>query len=318
MAIQIKTQSPPYTSGFEGCTRSEQANGDVWFVTTIGNSPTSTAKWIAATSELILYGPDTITTVSGADAAELKDLLESSWRLSFVGESVLTSAVDPVWVRATSTGHVSQAWADVWNGPTNNVYEPSSAEAFEIVSADANNTLLGTGARTVTVQMLDSLYDSQVISVDLDGTTPVAIPGGPFIRANFAFVDEVGSYGAVEGSPVQIRSVSGSNVIQTIEVDQNLSRRGWWTTRANDQGKLLSWYAALTGGKQNIFVTVELQKRDFGESAWYTVDASPELSESFPEYRAQARTDLEQGSDLRIRAFSTTTDANIEARIEVT
>ena len=51
----------------------------------------------------------------------------------------------------------------------------TSAETWEIVSNDANDTLAGTGARTVVVVSLDANFDQQITVVSMDGLTPVTL-----------------------------------------------------------------------------------------------------------------------------------------------
>ena len=58
------------------------------------------------------------------------------------------------------------------------VYQtPTSAQSLEVVSSSADDTLAGTGARRIRVQGLDANYLLQELEVDMNGTTPVAVPG---------------------------------------------------------------------------------------------------------------------------------------------
>jgi len=52
---------------------------------------------------------------------------------------------------------------------------PTAAETWEILSTDANDSSLGTGARTVAVFSLDENHVEQTTLVSLNGTTPVTL-----------------------------------------------------------------------------------------------------------------------------------------------
>jgi hypothetical protein len=53
----------------------------------------------------------------------------------------------------------------------------TGAESWEILSTDANDSIAGTGAQTVEMESLDLDYNPQTLIIDMDGTTPVSIPG---------------------------------------------------------------------------------------------------------------------------------------------
>lgn len=77
--------------------------------------------------------------------------------------------------------------------PTGGTQEfPTSAETWEIVSTDANDTSAGTGARTVAILSLDANYVEQTTPVTLDGLTPVTI-SNTHLRSRSALVLTAGS-----------------------------------------------------------------------------------------------------------------------------
>ena len=73
---------------------------------------------------------------------------------------------------------------------------PSTAQALEIVSSDANDTSAGSGARSVTVEGLDASFSEISQDVILNGTTAVALTTD-MARINRAFVKESGTYASV-------------------------------------------------------------------------------------------------------------------------
>lgn len=86
---------------------------------------------------------------------------------------------------------------DIWSGG-GLIPIPSSAESWEIVSASANDTSAGTGARTVQIRSLDANFNEVVQTVTLNGLTPVALTG-THLRINSALVLTAGSSRVNEG-----------------------------------------------------------------------------------------------------------------------
>lgn len=75
---------------------------------------------------------------------------------------------------------------------------PSSAESWEIVSDNVNDTAAGTGARTVSITTLDGSYAEVTQTITLNGTTAVALTG-THLRINSATVVTAGSGGVNTG-----------------------------------------------------------------------------------------------------------------------
>lgn len=71
--------------------------------------------------------------------------------------------------------------------------------SMEIVSDSVNDTSAGTGARTVTLEVLDSNYVRSFPVVTLNGTTAVALPA-QVTAINMAFVKTAGSVGSNVGT----------------------------------------------------------------------------------------------------------------------
>lgn len=92
----------------------------------------------------------------------------------------------------------------VWPGVTTTRYSgfTSASEALNIVSTNANDTSAGTGARTVTVTgLLDASGNVAAdVTATMNGTTPVALGGGPYTRCSGAFVATAGSGGRNAGT----------------------------------------------------------------------------------------------------------------------
>lgn len=103
---------------------------------------------------------------------------------------------------------IGNTYLDIWGGAADLVYE-TSATTWEIVSDNANDTLLGTGARRIMVRTLDANYNIQEQVVEMNGTTPVALTGTHY-RPDIMIVTEAGSFTANEGL-ITLRAVTGAN-----------------------------------------------------------------------------------------------------------
>lgn len=96
----------------------------------------------------------------------------------------------------------------IWPGGGTRVLPLAAAQA-SVVSTDANDTALGTGARRVRVEGLLADYSEKIDVVNLNGTTPVLTPSA-FLRINRVIVDLVGT---VAGSNLGAITASvGGNV----------------------------------------------------------------------------------------------------------
>jgi hypothetical protein len=86
----------------------------------------------------------------------------------------------------------------IWSRGGLYVY-PTSAIQMKVSSSSANDTALGTGARTVSVQGLDQNYNEVAETITLNGQTEV-LTTNTFIRVFRAFVITAGSGGTAAGT----------------------------------------------------------------------------------------------------------------------
>ena len=108
---------------------------------------------------------------------------------------------------------------------------PTANETWEIVSTDANDTALGTGARSVLVRYLDEDYIEQALIATLDGTTPVAMNSNHF-RPNGAIVASSGT-GRKNAGDIIIRASGGGNPRQFLRAGFSRSADSNFTVPAN-------------------------------------------------------------------------------------
>lgn len=93
---------------------------------------------------------------------------------------------------------------------------PTAAVSLEVVSNNVNDTAAGTGCESVVIVGLDASYNSISATVQLNGTTPVAVPT-QFFRIN-----------SVRGAMVTPNTAVSQNNIGTITIRD----AGGGTTRA--------------------------------------------------------------------------------------
>ena len=100
---------------------------------------------------------------------------------------------------------------DIWGGAANFI-PPTANETWEILSSNVDDTLLGTGARTVLVNYLDDSYARRSLVVNLDGTNAVTLNSDMF-RPDGAVVISSGSDKRNEGD-ITIQVSGGGDLRQ--------------------------------------------------------------------------------------------------------
>ncbi len=111
-------------------------------------------------------------------------------------------------------------WEDVWLTGGTYVW-PQAGSVLHVFSSTAADTVLGAGARTVTVQGLSTAFEEMSETIDLAGTS-TSIGSLNFQRVNRAFVDDAGTYAGlvVGGNKGTITiNTAGGDALATIGVD---------------------------------------------------------------------------------------------------
>lgn len=70
---------------------------------------------------------------------------------------------------------------------------PTSPVSLEFVSSDSEDTYLGIGAREITIEVINSLWEREVITINTSGTTAVPLPID-VLRVTKWYVSSSGSY----------------------------------------------------------------------------------------------------------------------------
>lgn len=128
----------------------------------------------------------------------------------------------------------------VWYGGSTSYVQLTSGTALEVVSASANDTAAGTGARTVRIEGVDSSYLPVAETVTMNGATPVALANTSMIGINKFYVLTAGS-GLANAGNIDVRTVSGATVksrIQVLAEAINYAQDFVYTVPANQYGLL--------------------------------------------------------------------------------
>ena len=132
----------------------------------------------------------------------------------------------PIIIEGYRSG-LTDANLQLWNHTTDAV-NLSSAVTLQVSSSDSNDTLAGTGARTLYIEGLDSNFNEINEEVSLNGTVDVNTTN-QYIKVNNAVVTSVGSNGNNAGI---IRVRRTTDPILLINTTESISRHGMYTVPA--------------------------------------------------------------------------------------
>lgn len=110
---------------------------------------------------------------------------------------------------------------------------PSAVTAMEVVSASAADTSAGTGARAVRVFGLDANYVEVNQTVNMNGTTPVALPT-PIFRINAVQVTIAGS-GLTNAGIILVRPLGGGTTYGHVEAGASRAKQAIYTVPAGKE-----------------------------------------------------------------------------------
>lgn len=163
---------------------------------------------------------------------------------------------------------------DVWLPDGIKVY-PSAAAVADLVSANADDTALGTGARSVLVHGLDANFNEQEEVIALDGVTPVTTVN-TWIRIFKLCVIDTGSGGMSAGA---IECTIGADLQAKIfpvafptPIDTSLGTH--YTIPAGKTGYLTQWNVSRPNfvNAQETYLQRRLFDTTLNNPAWNIVD----------------------------------------------
>lgn len=156
---------------------------------------------------------------------------------------------------------VSTTASTVWSGGATSYVQLTTAVAMEVVSASANDTAAGAGARTVRVDGLDSSYVPFSETITLLGATPVPLVNTLAMAINRTTVLTAGSILTNDGK-IDVRAVSGAAVkssIQALAESKGISADFVFTVPASRYGLLKRVRAYARTNTGDIWVYLKTQ-----------------------------------------------------------
>lgn len=210
---------------------------------------------------------------------------------------------------------------DLWTSPAARWPLFTSAEDFEVVSDNANDTSAGTGIRTVRVNFIDASLNVQTEDITMNGTTAVAVPNGPYLRVRFVAALTVGTafYGTAAGNIVVQSTTSNSGAsfpIGTIAAeinpgDNNSTSCVWTVSNQDIPCGVVDWGVAISNVTGNNTATANLEVGVGIASsiiASFKLDRSLLLDNTSPSYsRSLVPNTLVAGTDVRIEVSGSNT-----------
>jgi hypothetical protein len=192
----------------------------------------------------------------------------------------------------------------------------SSATALYISSSSTNDTVAGTGARTVKVSGLDSDYDEVSVTVNMNGQSGVSL--GTFTRVNRIEVLTAGSGGANAGN-LHVGSEASPTVgvpattYAYVNAGDNQTLMALWTVPRNYTAYVTQTDITVATTQNNKYCTVSLVARPFGgvfnvKDRFVKAESSVHQVYNFP-LKFEEKTDIEfraigdsAGADIAISA----------------
>lgn len=162
---------------------------------------------------------------------------------------------------AVSTADVPE---DVWEGGGAYTGWATSAETLNIVSSSTNDVMTsGTGAWQIRVVGLDSNYEVQSETVNLNGTNTVTTTAS-FIRVHTASILSAGSGGVNAGIITVNQSTTTSNIFLKMQSGRNQTNSSSYTIPAGYTGYMRYLHSACSK-TQSVAIQGHIWTRTFGQ-----------------------------------------------------
>ena len=140
----------------------------------------------------------------------------------------------------------------------------TSAESWEIVSADANDTAAGTGAQSVTIVGINASGDEATEVIAMNGTTAVPVPG-TWLSVNRLYVDLAGT-GLKNAGAITLQVSGGGAARAQIIAGESRARLGHY--KAPSTCKLyLNSFRVLSDKPSGSATTLEVRVMAFDPAA---------------------------------------------------
>lgn len=153
---------------------------------------------------------------------------------------------------------VGTSFVSIDNIGVSTPHMPTTASIVEVLSNSANDTLAGSGARTVEIFGIGSAWQFQTETLMLNGTTPVQSVN-TYYRVMRITVKTVGSYGASNAGNILARVTGAGPSFCQIDTGNGQSFTSHFTCPAGYYGAITGANLSSDSGKA---VTVKVLARD--------------------------------------------------------
>jgi hypothetical protein len=187
----------------------------------------------------------------------------------------------------------------------------SSEETMNYVSTDANDTLLGTGARRVFVSGVNDAGLVVTETIEMNGLTPVA-GAVPFAVVNFMFVlADAAGVGAANIGAISATAATAATVQCVIRLEAGISKHGFFRIPAGKNAIInaIELNGSKTAGGTNPLLRFNIFARFGVTTPWISIfeRALDSSKDSTLIVRQPLSGVFSAGADIR---FSCTTDQN--------
>jgi hypothetical protein len=215
--------------------------------------------------------------------------------------------------------NVGTSFSTLWPGGGTLYSYPSAATVLKISAANANDTVAGTGARTVLVNGLDANYNEISEIVSLNGQTAVNTVNS-YLRFHYMAVLTAGSgetaAGILYAGVGTVTSGVPATIYGYISLGYNISEQAFWTVPAGYTAYITScaWTSANTTA--NIIVTGSLNVRPLN-GVFLTESTCKMVAGNSFDRHFDTAVRVSEKSDIEMRAASSTAGSSVTGEFNV-
>lgn len=208
---------------------------------------------------------------------------------------------------------VNNVRIDLWEGPTGTYVFPTTGIQMQVVSSSANDTLAGTGAQKVHIHYLDSNYNYNVETINMNGLAVVNTVATNIFRINGFHVVQVGTVNGSSAGNISIQSVGGAVTYGYISAGYNTARQAIYTIPAGKTGYISHWQCGSGTSSGQHFTQVEIRATCHKGIRWpgvfLAVDVASTLN-SNNEISFGTPIPIPEKTDVKMSAISDSAAAN--------
>lgn len=195
---------------------------------------------------------------------------------------------------------------------------PIAAETLDIVSDNVNDTLLGTGGRTLIIFGLDGSFEPVISAINMNGTTTVTTTE-TYMRVHQAIVFTDGVYGGRNIGTISVTNTTTGDELLVVLPDKGTDNLGIYTTAVGKQANIIGGYIVAESNKPveftiNVRGQADLVVAPFGGSFSANPVVGLEGSLVFPDLVGRT---LPQRSDVWVSAKAASGTAAVTVVLDI-